>query len=121
MRPAWIASCGLPAAVVARGLRPDLQHLAVPLDRVAQLDGLLDGVRHRLFDIDVLAGRHGVDGDLAVPVVGRGDQHGVDVVAFEQLAIVEIAFAAADVLGSRETPLIDIANGDDLQIVGLGA
>ena len=45
-------------------------------------------MRQRLLDVDVLAGRAGVDRHRHVPVVGRGDQHGVDVLAGQQLVIV---------------------------------
>ncbi len=53
-------------------------------------------VDHRLFEVDVFAGMHGVDGCLFVPVVGCGDEDGVDVFAGEDLAVVaggEEAFA----------------------------
>ena len=50
--------------------------------------GLVDGVAHRLLAIDVLAGVHRVDGHLGVPVVGRADHDGVDVLGGEDLAIV---------------------------------
>jgi hypothetical protein len=49
---------------------------------------LLDGVAHRFFDVDVLAGFDGVDHHLGVPVVGGGDEDGVDVLAFQQAAVV---------------------------------
>ena len=45
-------------------------------------------VRQRLFDVHVLAGRAGVDRDRHVPVVGRADHHGVDVLARQQLVII---------------------------------
>ena len=43
---------------------------------------------HRLLAIDVFAGLHGVDGDLLVPVVGRADDDGIDVFAFQNLGVV---------------------------------
>ena len=52
----------------------------------------------RLFDVDVFAGVARVDGHRHVPVVGAGDQDGVDVFAVEQLAIV----LAGDGLGVGE-------------------
>ena len=45
-------------------------------------------VDHGLFEVDVFAGAHGVDGGLFVPVVGGGDDDGVDVFAGEDLAVV---------------------------------
>ena len=63
-------------------------------------------VRGGLLDVDVLAGGDGVDHLLAVPVVGRGDEHGVDVLAIEDAAVV-----ADDIelegLARRRHPLIE--------------
>ena len=58
------------------------------LGRLGDAAGLVDRVGHRLFAVDVLAGLHGVDRHLGVPVVGRGDQDDVDVLVVEDLAIV---------------------------------
>lgn len=52
------------AVVLSRGL----QHL-LPLE---------DVVRHRLFKINILARLHGPNGGKRVPVVGGGDEHGLD-------------------------------------------
>ena len=119
MRPAAIAS-RKPGAVVARGLRPDLQHLAESVHGVAQLDRLLDGVRHRLLDVHVLARGHGVDGDLRVPMVRRGDQHGVDVVAIQEVPIIERAVGAADPFCPVQPPLVNIAHRGDLHVIVVG-
>ena len=43
---------------------------------------------HRLFEVDVFAGLHGIDGSRLVPVVGRRDEDGVDVFAGKDLAVV---------------------------------
>ena len=51
---------------------------------------LLDAVGQRLLAIDVLAGLAGQDGDDRVPVVGRGDDDRVDVLAIEDLAEVAV-------------------------------
>ena len=40
---------------------------------------------HRLLAIDILAGLHGVHGDLLVPMVGRADDDGIDVFALQNL------------------------------------
>ena len=69
-------------------LRPDLY------DAVGASIGLqrghrpIDRVGERLLDVDVLAGRDRIDDDLAVPMVGRGDVHGIDVLAIENAAVV---------------------------------
>ena len=51
---------------------------------------LIDRVGQRLLHVHVLAGGAGVDHLQAVPVVGRADDHGVDVVAVEQRAVVGV-------------------------------
>ena len=111
---------GLPIAVVGGGVGADLQHFLVTADLVAQLDRLLDRVRHRLFAVDMLARFERIAGDLGVPVVGRGDQHGVDIVTLEDFAIVAVTFRLRDRLGPRDSPPINVADGDDLDVVGLG-
>ena len=58
------------------------------LGRLGDPAGLVDRVRHRLFAVDVLAGFHGVDRHLGVPVVGRGDQDDVDIFVVKDLAVV---------------------------------
>ena len=63
-------------------------------------DGLVDIVGQRFFAIHILARAHGGDGDEGVPVVGRGDEHRVDVGAREQLAKI-IVGGAALVSGAR--------------------
>ena len=65
-----------------------------------------DGLGHRLFAVDVLAGRGGVDRHLGVPVVGRGDADDIDFVQIEELAIVLddvllVVGVEADLLGGR--------------------
>ena len=60
---------------------------------------------------------HGGQGDLGVPVVGRGDDHGVDVLAGDDLAVVERA-VALEVFGSRLLALlVHVADLDDLQAI----
>ena len=43
-------------------------------------------VDHRLLAVDVLARLHRVHGGLLMPVVGRGDDHGINVLARKNLA-----------------------------------
>ena len=57
------------------------------LFHLGQLQGLLDGVAHRLFEIDVLAGLDGVDGHACVPVIGSGDQNGIDLGIAENVLV----------------------------------
>jgi hypothetical protein len=110
----------LPVAIVGRPVGADLQHLFVTPDGVTQLDRLFDGVRHRLFAVDMLARFERVAGDLRVPMIGRGDQHGVDIFAIKQLAIVAVALAFRDGLGPRDSAPIDVADRHHIDVVGLG-
>ena len=84
-----------------------------------------DVVRDRLLDVDVLAGQHGLDRGQGVPVVGRGDDHRVQVLAVEHRPIVAgrvrgVAFVFLDAFGGfAGVVVIDVGDGDDLD-VGLG-
>ena len=59
-----------------------LEDAAVLLDRGVDGPALGDRVGQRLFAVDVLAGIGGGDADQAVPVVGRADADGVDVLSW---------------------------------------
>ena len=76
----------------------------------------LDAADHRLLAIDRLAGLHGVDRHLGVPVVGNADQDGVDVFAAEDLAIVDVGLdlVAEDFLGVGAPAFIQVGGGDQL-------
>jgi hypothetical protein len=73
-------------------------------------------LNHRFFEVDVLAGVHRVDGDLLVPMIGRGDDHGVDVGPREHLAIVARGedVLSPELLGARQAAVVDVGDGDDL-------
>src|SRR5262245_24937999 len=99
--------------------------LAAGLDDAVVLAGCLDhrpplgdGQAERLLAVDVLAGLAGVDGDQGVPVVGHGDDDGIDVLAVEQLAVVAdgergLAGLLLDAgPGLFEPGLIDLADRD---------
>ena len=55
-----------------------------------------------------------------MPVIGRGDEDRVNVVAIQQAAKVEISFALADLFRAIHPPLIHVANRRDLDVLGLG-
>jgi hypothetical protein len=57
-------------------------------DRVDNLKTLLDLMRHRLFYVHVLACVDGVDHHARMPVIGRGDNHGVEAFVIQQLAVI---------------------------------
>src|SRR5439155_24862156 len=78
-----------------------------------------DGQAERLLDIDVLArpaGGHELQG---MPVIRRGDRHGVDVLAVEEFTeIVVQPGPPADVLvRRREIRLVDVAEPDDFHVL----
>src|SRR5206468_3155395 len=50
----------------------------------------------------------------------RGDEHGIDVLAVEQSAVVRETISFARVLGPVEPSLIYIAHGNDLNVFGFG-
>ena len=68
------------------------RHLGHPL-------AFVNEERHRLLDVNVFAGRAGHHGHHGVPMVGRGDDNGLDVLIVEQLAKVAIGLRAAAQLG----------------------
>src|SRR5262249_42301492 len=77
-------------ALLAAGLQ-DAVELA---HRVDHGRGLVGGQRQRLLAVNVLLRLAGIDGEDGVPVVGGGDDDGVDVVALEEVAVVVVGGAA---------------------------
>ena len=67
---------------------PDLEDPPAALLRLDYGFAFGDRLHHRLLAIDVLAGVEGVDADAGVPVVRRGDDDGIDVLARQDLAVV---------------------------------
>ena len=105
--------------MVAPLLRPDLDDAAGLLGDPADLLALVDGQGHRLLAVDVLARPHGVDADLRVPVVGCADDHGVDILAVEDLTIilVDVRLILADATVGIDRPgvaLVHVADGEEI-------
>ena len=101
----------LPPLVGRRGLGTDLQHgsgLAhLPRDRL----GLLDGVGHRLLEVHIYPGIHGVDRHGPVPVVGGCDHDSVDVWTGQNLPVVQRGeLGLAVLLGQAPPLLVDVAD-----------
>jgi len=71
-------------------------------------------VDHGFFEVDVLASFDGVDGGLFVPVVGGGDEDGVDVLAGEDLAVVAGGeeVGAPQLFGVGEAAVVAVGGGD---------
>ena len=79
-----------------------------------------------LFDVDVLAGAEAIDGERRVPMVGRRDGDGVDVLGGEHLAEVFVGFGgiaqvALQTSGEAlEDDAIDIADMRDAHVILVG-
>ena len=74
----------------------------------------VDGAGERLFDVDVAAGVEGVDRDVLMPVVGRGNEDGIEVFGVEQAAVVGEGRGFGRVLfGTVEFGAIHVAEGLD--------
>ncbi len=73
-------------------------------------------VDHGLFEIDVFACAHRVYGGLLVPVVGRGDDDGVDVFAGQDLFVVAGGeeIVAPELFGAGEAAVVAVGYGDEL-------
>ena len=107
-------------------LQARLHDAIVPPRRGDHLFTLADVVRDGLFDVDVFAGLARQERHRRVPVVGRGDHHGVDRAVVEQAA--EVGFptrhSAGDVghstNGSRPQAFVDVAEGDHFDIAQRG-
>jgi hypothetical protein len=101
-------------------LAPRLHDTVVPLGGGDHCPTFGDRQAERLFDVDVFARLASVDGGQGMPVIGRRDDNGVDVLAIEQPAIVAVAVTRAagglfDLgLGDSQVFFVDVANGHDL-------
>src|ERR1700739_794404 len=74
------------------------------------------GVDQRPLTVDVLAGYHGVDGNLLVPVVGRADDHRVDIFARQDFLVVAGGenVVAPEFLAVFETAVVTVGYGNQL-------
>ena len=75
------------AAEIGSLLAAGLQDAAGVLDRLLDRQRLGDGQRQRLLAVDVLAGLEGLDGDLGMPVVGRGDEQAIERLVVDEVAV----------------------------------
>ena len=71
-----------------------------------------------LFDIDVFAGLAGMNRLNSMPVVGGGDDHGVDVLALQQSPVVRVRFhfdtgVGALLHGVGQPDGVDVTGGND--------
>ena len=70
----------------AAALRADLQQFSRPPTSSGHQPPFADVVATRLFHVDMFAGVECQDGRGGVPMVGRGDHHGIDVVVVQHAA-----------------------------------
>ena len=100
-------------------LHAALQDLFAGADRAGEGGAFLQGVGDGLFEVDVFAGGESVCGHADVPVVGRGDEDGVELLV-EDFAIIDVA-GGGETVGAQfygvATRGIDVTDRDDL-IVG---
>ena len=91
------------------------------LFHLGQLQGLLDGVAHRLFQVDVLAGLDGIDGQAGVPVIGSGDEYGIDLgVAQHLFVLLHRNGRRTEIVGGLLSPFaIDIAGLQHIEVQAL--
>ena len=97
-------------------LRAHLADAIVLLDGVAHRQALRQVQRHRLLDVEILAGLAGGDGLERVPVRQGGDDHRVEVLVLEHLPVVAVSAAGGlePFDGRFEPVLVHIASrGDD--------
>jgi hypothetical protein len=81
---------------------------------------LADREREGLLAVHILAGLAGMDGLQGVPVIGSADDDGVDLTAFEQLAVIRelLRLPLGSLLdrrgGASEVGAVHIAHGNDI-------
>ena len=97
-----------------------------------ELDSFVNVMGERLLAVDVFASAHGGDGDIGVPVIGCGDDDGVDIFASDHLAKIIVGVAAAvgfaglfrvrivdAFLGVQATGRVDIAHREDFDVIAI--
>ena len=97
-----------------------------------ELDSFVNVMGERLLAVDVFASAHGGDGDIGVPVIGCGDDDGVDIFAGENLAEIVVRVAGAvgfaglfrvrivdAFLGVQATGRVDIAHREDFDVIAI--
>ena len=110
----------------AAALRADLHHALVAAGGLDHQPAFADVVAARLFDVDVLAGVAGQNRGGGVPMVGRGNPHGVDTLVVEHATQVldRLGRRAAELLsrggGCSQASFIDVAHVRDLHLLVFG-
>src|SRR5712672_1132373 len=99
-------------------LHAALQDLFAGADGAGEGGAFLQRVGDWLFEIDVLAGCESVDSHADVPVVGRGDEDGVELLV-ENFAIIDVG-GGGETVGAEfygvATGAVDVTDGYDLVV-----
>ncbi len=97
-------------------LAAHLEDPASPALRLNNSQTLLDLLHDRLLAVDVFARFHGVDRHAGVPMVGRGNDDGVDVLPRQHFFVFAGGkeILAVDFLRFLRPAIIDVANRDKL-------
>ena len=85
---------GTPDRGIRAVLAAVLKDPSIPLNRIHHLPALLHGDRYRLLAIHILACLYRMDGYGGVPVVRRHDEHCINVLTGQQLAVIIVGGAA---------------------------
>ena len=95
---------GLDDVLATAPLRPHLDDALVALGRLEHRAPFVNGLGERLLDIHILPGLAGEDGRQGVPMVGRGDEHHIHILAIEHAVEVlhRIGFPAALLLANLD-------------------
>jgi hypothetical protein len=111
---------GIAKVAPAALLHAALKYLLAGADRTGEGGAFFQGVRDRFFKINIFAGCQGVDRHAHMPVVGRGDKDGVDLLLED---FVKIQVGARDSVGAFLDGVaarrINVAHRDDLIAAGL--
>ena len=97
-------------------LAADLKDAVRGADGVDNLRAIGVDVNHRLFEIDILASLHGVDCGLLVPMVGRGDEDGINILAGKDLTVIagREEIGAPQLFAVGKAAIVAVGDGDQL-------
>jgi hypothetical protein len=94
-------------------LRSGLEHAFVLPCRLDHQAAFANGQSQGLFAVDVFSRLAGLDAGQGVPMVGRGDDHRIDVPGVQQLAVVGMSTAFSRQRGRFRSRAIDVGHGHD--------
>lgn len=99
-------------------LHTNLHDALLLLRRGGNLRGLFGGVRHGLFAVDVDTAIERQKCNRGVPMVGSGDEDGVNILALQQFLVVCVLLGFGRLLARpRQAFLVDVAQGDYNRVI----